>query len=48
VPREQLPLGATLSGPAVIVEATSTTYLDAGFAAAAHASGALIITRESA
>ena len=48
VPREQLSLGATLRGPAVIVEATSTTYLDAGFAAAAHASGALIITRESA
>jgi N-methylhydantoinase A len=37
-----------LSGPAIIVEPTSTTYLDVGFAARADASGALIIEREDA
>jgi N-methylhydantoinase A len=37
-----------LAGPAIIVEPTSTTYLDAGFRARADASGALIIEREDA
>jgi N-methylhydantoinase A len=47
VARDQLAVGATLAGPAVIVEPTSTTYLDTGFAATAHESGALIIEREA-
>lgn len=48
VARSELGWGASFSGPAIIVEPTSTTYLDAGFSASAHETGALIIEREAA
>ena len=48
VARGGLDRGASLSGPAIIVEPTSTTYLDAGLSASAHETGALIIEREAA
>jgi N-methylhydantoinase A len=48
VERAGLRDGAALAGPAIVVEPTSTTYLDAGFSATAHASGTLIIEREGA
>jgi N-methylhydantoinase A len=48
VERDALDAGAALTGPAIIIEPTSTTYLDAGFSARAGAGGALIIEREGA
>jgi N-methylhydantoinase A len=37
-------LGGTLAGPAIILEETATTYLDAGFEATVHESGSLFVT----
>ncbi|MDE0114381.1 MAG: hydantoinase/oxoprolinase family protein, partial [Albidovulum sp.] len=38
--------GAVISGPAIILEQTSTTYLDGGHSALVHETGCLVITRE--
>ena len=38
--------GAVIAGPAIILEQTSTTYLDAGHSAQVHETGCLVITRE--
>jgi N-methylhydantoinase A len=46
--REALGEGAVIAGPAVIEEAGSATVVPPGFTARAHASGALILTREVA
>jgi N-methylhydantoinase A len=43
VQRSSLEPGAELSGPAILLEETATTYLDAGFTATAHESGSLFI-----
>ena len=45
VERDSLPLGATLPGPAIVVEPTTTTYLDAGFIATVDDSGCLLLRR---
>jgi N-methylhydantoinase A len=44
VDRRALGAGEQLDGPAVVVEQTATTYLDAGYAAEVHPSGCLVIT----
>jgi N-methylhydantoinase A len=44
--RSALVAGEIVSGPAVIVEDTATTYVDAGFAASPHEAGTLLIVRE--
>jgi N-methylhydantoinase A len=42
--REALQRGAEVVGPSILLEATATTYLDAGFTARVHDSGALFIS----
>ena len=37
---------SVIGGPAIILEPTSTTYLDAGHTARVHETGCLVITRE--
>jgi N-methylhydantoinase A len=44
VDRHGLGVGDRLDGPAIVVEETATTYLDAGWAAEVDASGCLVIT----
>ena len=46
VERDSLPAGTVLSGPALIHEETSMTYLDQGFRGEVHPSGCLLITRQ--
>jgi N-methylhydantoinase A len=46
VDRDALRAGDTLSGPAILTEHTATTYLDAGFVAEVHPSGALVARRQ--
>ena len=41
--RDGLAPGAELAGPAILLEDTATTYLDAGFVARVHESGALFL-----
>lgn len=43
VDRARLLTGATVKGPAIILEETATTYLDADFHAVVHPSGALFL-----
>jgi N-methylhydantoinase A len=43
VERESLAPGAAVAGPALIAEATAMTYLDNGFSATVHPTGALLI-----
>jgi N-methylhydantoinase A len=47
VDRAALAPGSTMSGPAILLEDTATTYLDAGWTATAHPSGALFMTEEA-
>jgi N-methylhydantoinase A len=44
--RDALPLGSTLTGPALIAEETAMTFLDGGFRASVHPTGSLLIERE--
>lgn len=44
--RDLLPVGANLSGPAVIVEASTNTILFSGEIATVHATGAIVIAME--
>jgi N-methylhydantoinase A len=46
VERDSLPTGARLAGPAILLEATATTYLDAGTELEVSENGALIIESE--
>ncbi len=46
VRRSALGSGARLEGPAVVLEPTTTTYLDSGHAANVHETGCLIVSRE--
>jgi N-methylhydantoinase A len=43
--RATLSAGASLEGPAIILEETATTYVDAGYVVNVHDTGALILTR---
>jgi N-methylhydantoinase A len=43
--RSALGVGSKLDGPAIVLEPTATTYLDAGFVARSHESGVLLIDR---
>jgi N-methylhydantoinase A len=42
--RATLSAGTRIGGPAIILEETATTYLDAGFRAEVHASGSIFVT----
>lgn len=46
--RDGLAAGATLTGPALLLEETTTTYLDAGFEARVHENGTLFLTDREA
>ncbi len=43
--REELPLGYTLAGPAIVLEATSTIVVDPGFVLEGRSDGLLVATR---
>ena len=45
IDRFHLAPGATIEGPAIVREQTTTTYLDRGFRATVHPGGALILGR---
>ena len=45
VDRSELDVDGRLDGPAIVLEPTATTYLDAGFHARRHESGVLLIDR---
>jgi N-methylhydantoinase A len=45
--RADLAPGDSLTGPAILVEDTATTYLDAGYVAHVHASGCLLIEEQT-
>jgi N-methylhydantoinase A len=47
VDRLGLETGDTVAGPAIVLEDTTTTYLDAGFTAVADASGSLLISGDA-
>ncbi|MEZ5100920.1 MAG: hydantoinase/oxoprolinase family protein [Thermoleophilia bacterium] len=47
VERASIATGASVAGPAILLEPTATTYLDAGWAATAHESGSLFVTQEA-
>jgi N-methylhydantoinase A len=44
--RETLGIGSELPGPAIVVDNTTTIYVDSGFTARAHANGSLILSYE--
>jgi N-methylhydantoinase A len=46
IDRDQLGVGERFAGPAIVVEATSTTYVDASFRGTVHGTGALILSRD--
>jgi len=46
VERASLAPGSMLSGPAILLEETATTYLDAGWHASVHETGSLFLTPE--
>lgn len=46
--RESLPVGRSVSGPAIVTEATTTTYVDAGWMIHVDTSGCMILTTEEA
>lgn len=42
--RESLRVGDEVAGPAILIEPTATTYLDAGFVSRVHESGSLVMS----
>ncbi len=48
VERDSMAVGGSLPGPAIVIEDTATTYVDAGFRVQPHPSGAFLITQEGA
>jgi N-methylhydantoinase A len=44
IDRDSLPVGSRFAGPAIVMETTTTSYIDAGLTGAVHESGALILT----
>jgi len=48
VDRSTVTPGTAVEGPAIVIEDTATTYLDAGFTARLHESGSLFLTDEEA
>lgn len=44
--RDQLPVGERFAGPAIVYEATATTYIDAGYTFGVDATGCLRLTHE--
>jgi N-methylhydantoinase A len=44
IERESLAPGMGFAGPAIVMEATTTSYIDAGISGTVHDSGALILT----
>ncbi|MGN6380604.1 MAG: hydantoinase/oxoprolinase family protein [Gaiellales bacterium] len=48
VERDTLAVEDVVTGPAIVLEPTTTTFLDAGFTARVHAGGSLVVHREEA
>jgi N-methylhydantoinase A len=46
--REELPVGAEVTGPAIVLEETATSYVDGGFVGVVDPSGCLLITDKEA
>jgi N-methylhydantoinase A len=46
--REQLDVGAVVTGPAILIESTATAYVDRGFVGHVHESGSILITATEA
>ena len=46
IDRGTAPIGATFTGPALVTEAQTTTYVPPGFSATINANGHLIIERQ--
>ena len=46
--REDIPVGTTVAGPAIVFEPTATTYVDVGFTVEANPTGGLLLTGGSA
>jgi N-methylhydantoinase A/oxoprolinase/acetone carboxylase beta subunit len=46
--RESMPAGQRLAGPALVVEATATTWIAPGWRAVVTERGALLLEREAA
>ena len=44
IERDQLRAGETFNGPAIVLETTSTSYIDEGFHGVVHDTGALVLT----
>ena len=44
--RSAIGVGSAIDGPAIVLEPTATTYVDAGWSATAHETGALFLRRE--
>ena len=44
IDRTSLPIGSEFGGPAIVMEATTTSYIDADLTGVVHESGALILT----
>jgi N-methylhydantoinase A len=46
IQRAGLAVGASIEGPAIVLEQTATSYLDRGFSGRVHESGAIVLTAE--
>ena len=44
IERESLPIGSQFAGPAIVMETTTTSYIDAGLTGVVHETGALVLT----
>ena len=44
IERESLPIGSQFAGPAIVMETTTTSYIDAGLTGVVHKTGALVLT----
>ena len=44
IERDSLSIGSSFTGPAIVMETTTTSYIDAGLTGVVHESGALILT----
>ena len=44
IERESLPVGSQFAGPAIVMETTTTSYIDAGLTGVVHETGALVLT----
>jgi N-methylhydantoinase A len=46
IQRNDLAVGASIAGPAILLEETATSYIDRGFSGRVHESGSIVLTAE--